>query len=91
MTTVASTATSLPTSPLVNFIIEAYVDAMRPNYVLLTLASVLTALLVPLFILLFVFSTPRMRTRAMFICAAFDVLLGLAFGVWTINRHVCVL
>jgi hypothetical protein len=89
MTSIAATAaTSLPTSALVDAIIEGYVNYMLPNYVLLVLGSILTALLVPLFIALFIFSTPRMRTRAMFICTAFDIFLGLAFGAWTMRLNV---
>jgi hypothetical protein len=70
-------------------IIEAYAAATQPATISLAIVSAFTAMLIPLLVALFYFSTPRTRSRPTFIFASFDICLGIVIGAWGWYIHVC--
>ncbi|KAG7093929.1 hypothetical protein E1B28_007564 [Marasmius oreades] len=59
----------------------AYLAAIRPSLNLLMIGTVFTSLLVPIAVALFVFSTPSLRRKPIFILNVIAVLLGIAEGI----------
>lgn len=83
MSTITSTAAAPASIPaFVIPIVEGYAKAMRDPISFLMIGTVLSAMLVPLLIALFAFSTPQTRRTPIFIVVVLQVLLGLALGAW---------
>lgn len=69
-------------------IIEGYAAGIKPPIALLMVGTVFSSMLVPLLLSLFYFSTAEKRRTPTFLLVAFDVLLGLALGIW--NGYIMV-
>lgn len=76
----ASIPTNIPAFAIP--IINEYAKQIKPPVAFLMVGTVFATMLVPLLLSLFYFSTKEQRCRPIFILVVFDVLLGIALGVW---------
>ncbi|TFK33497.1 hypothetical protein BDQ12DRAFT_589428, partial [Crucibulum laeve] len=65
-----------------------YIEAIRPALTFLILVTVWSAILVPILVALFFFSTRELRRKPIFICNVFSILLGLSMGICTLYAEV---
>jgi hypothetical protein len=73
-------------------IISAYAEKTSPLQLLLVLYVALGATCVPLLLVVFYFSTPRIRRTPLFMIVIFDILIGIAVSCWMAVdtvRHSC--
>lgn len=66
-----------------------YIAALGPLINLLMIGTVWSAMLVPLLVTLFVFSTRELRRRPVFAMSVIAILLGLFEGAANIYCEVC--
>ncbi|KAJ7208041.1 hypothetical protein GGX14DRAFT_521854 [Mycena pura] len=82
-------STSQPApSTLVDPIIEAYAQSIRPTVPFILIPTAFSAILVPLLILLLVLSTPRTRRAPIFILNVLAVFLGIIVGVLCVHLTI---
>lgn len=65
-----------------------YIEAIRPSFLMLTLGTVWSSMLIPCLIALFLFPTARLRKSPVFILNVLGVTLGLVLGVFNIVVEV---
>jgi hypothetical protein len=83
-----SMALAISSSPLDQLVIKELASQMKPVFAILTISAGFSAMLVPMLVVLFGFSSPQARRKPIFILVVCDVMLGLAFGAWTMKRSV---
>lgn len=77
-----STPTSIDNVPeFAKIIINAFVSSTRYSVNMLIIGTLYSAILIPLLICLFAFSSARTRRTPMFMLITFDIILGLVNGV----------
>jgi uncharacterized membrane protein YqjE len=72
----------------VDAIISAYAEKTRPLQSLLVLYVALGAMSVLLLLVVFYFSTPRIRRTPLFMIVVFDILIGIAVACWLVTDTV---
>jgi hypothetical protein len=81
-------AAAVPTSALDKIVINMFASQMKPIFAILAISAGFSAMLIPMLLVLFAFSTAQARRKPLFVLVVFDVLLGLGLGAWSMKRTV---
>ena len=65
-----------------------YIAIIKPSLTFLVIGCICTAMLVPITVILFFFSTPSLRRKPIFILNVMSILLGFTEGVLGISCEV---
>ncbi|KAF7362931.1 hypothetical protein MVEN_00644100 [Mycena venus] len=75
-------------SDLAIAIVEAYAESIRPGFAFILIPTIFGVLMVPLLILLLVFSTAHTRRRPIFILNVVSVCMGIVSSVLTVHLTI---
>ncbi|KAJ7586375.1 hypothetical protein C8J56DRAFT_1051748 [Mycena floridula] len=83
MSTLNPSPSSMDNPVLVQAIIETYTEGIRIAFSYLLPATIFSAMLIPLLIMLFAVSTPQTRRKPIFLLNVTQILLGIATAIFT--------
>ncbi|KAJ7586361.1 hypothetical protein C8J56DRAFT_1165407 [Mycena floridula] len=78
----------IPDPAMAQAIIEAYAHGIRTSFCYFLPATIFSAMLIPLLIMLFAVSTPQTRRKPIFMLNITQILLGIAAGIITAHSTI---
>lgn len=75
--------------PGVAVIIGAFAKAIRAPINFVLIVTIFAAMLIPILVVLFWFSTPTSRKQPLFVLNVASILMGIGIAIWGIYVDVC--